>query len=60
MVQCRPFIDQAPNALTKNLLPPQNKKPVGLKSDGLQFPDQDSNLEKRHQKPVCYHYTIGE
>ena len=28
-------------------------------AEGL-FPDQDSNLEKRHQKPVCYHYTIGE
>ena len=25
----------------------------------LQLPHQDSNLEKRYQKPVCYHYTMG-
>ena len=23
------------------------------------LPHQDSNLEKRYQKPVCYHYTMG-
>ena len=34
------------------------KKTLSI-AEGL-FPDQDSNLEKRHQKPVCYHYTIGE
>ena len=26
----------------------------------LQLPHQDSNLEKRYQKPVCYHYTMGQ
>ena len=24
------------------------------------LPHQDSNLEKRYQKPVCYHYTMGQ
>ncbi len=36
-----------------------NKKPL-RQSEGFLFPDQDSNLEKRNQNPVCYHYTIGE
>ena len=25
-----------------------------------ELPHQDSNLEKRYQKPVCYHYTMGQ
>ena|GEM_PF-3015065 len=24
------------------------------------LPHQDSNLEKRNQNPVCYHYTMGQ
>ena len=42
----------APGQLT------EKKKALSIAED--LFPDQDSNLEKRHQKPVCYHYTMGQ
>jgi hypothetical protein len=30
------------------------------KSEVLLLPDQDSNLDKRYQKPLYYHYTIRQ
>ena len=30
------------------------------KSEILLLPDQDSNLDKRYQKPSYYHYTIRQ
>jgi hypothetical protein len=30
------------------------------KSEILTLPDQDSNLDKRYQKPSYYHYTIRQ
>ena len=36
------------------------KKAASRKAAFLWLPHQDSNLEKRYQKPVCYHYTMGQ
>ena len=36
------------------------KKAAFLEAAFLWLPHQDSNLEKRYQKPVCYHYTMGQ
>ena len=39
------------------------KRLVNIPSTSLHFfllSYQDSNLVKRYQKPVCYHYTIGQ
>ena len=39
----------------------RNKKATSIKVafSISTLPHQDSNLEKRYQKPVCYHYTMG-
>ena len=36
------------------------KKAASQEAAFLLLPHQDSNLEKRYQKPVCYHYTMGQ
>ena len=40
----------------------RNKKATSIKVafSISTLPHQDSNLEKRYQKPVCYHYTMGQ
>lgn len=39
----------------------RNKSEIkNSKSEILMLPDQDSNLDKRYQKPSYYHYTIRQ